>query len=577
MKKSSDNIVKNQAQRLGKSVDGLVGVARTGSIGGVINSSNKGVGHGSFGVNKKTIQPKAPPGVRVTKIGGGPLQRQPQRPVATVGQPRVTAQEVIRRKDKDDLDSSLNAIDLQESKAAKKHDSKRKARRRKIIKRVVLAIVILAVLVFGYVAVKAFIASNKTFQGGFIGFIQKTSLKQDANGRSNILVFGTSEDSEGGNHPGGNLTDSIMLLTIDQNKKDAFMISLPRDFWVKLDQPCSVGYEEKLNTVYMCASDDGKYEQNGADALRKKVGEILGMDIQYYAHLNYKVVADAVDAVDGVQVTIETDDPRGIYDPNFDWMCKHQCKMVNYKQGETVTLDGAHALALARARNAQGGYGLPGGNFDRERNQQKILRALQDKALSAGTLTNLGKVTGLIDALGNNLRTNVNTSEIRTILDLAQEIKGEKLQSIALDEEGSAVVTTGNHLGRSVVMPVAGVYNYSGIQALITKKINGSAAGASEESDKQENATVSVYNGSGIAGLAKKSSDELKAKGLTIGDVGNAPGGARQQTVIYQTSNNMPKTKALLEAHYGVSVTTGQSPVAGNGANFVIILGTSAQ
>ncbi len=578
MKKSRDNL--NSGFTVRKSVDGMVGVPRTRGVGGVVNgNSHQSTPHNGI-LNKKTIQVNPVTNIRPVPRPIGANVRPVQRPVpvngqAGTGHPRprskVTAQDVINRSEKKDLDSSLSAIDLQEKKPSKKNDPKRKEKRRKIIKRVAIAVAIIIILVIGYVVVKAVIAGNKSFQGGMLGFVQKSKLQQDANGRSNILIFGTSEDSDGGNHPGGNLTDSIMVLSLNQTKKDAYMISLPRDLWVKLDAACSVGYEEKLNTVYMCASDDGKEEQKGADALRKKVGQVLGLDVQYYAHLNYKVVADAVNAVGGVDVKIETEDPRGIYDPNFDWMCKHQCKMVNYKNGEIAHLDGLHALALARARNAQGGYGLPGGNFDRERNQQKILRALQEKALSAGTLSNLGKITGLIDALGNNLRTNINTSEVRSLIDLAQEIQGDKLQSIALDKEGEAVVTTGNYLGRSVVMPVAGIFDYSGIKSLISKNL-------SDNQVAKESATVAVYNGSGIAGLAKKSADELKAKGLSIGEVGNAPGATRQTTEIYQVGDGLPATKALLESHYNVKVTTGGTPpVSSEGAQFIVILGVSAQ
>lgn len=504
--------------------------------------------------HKKTIQPL------------GDKSRSLERP-----KPRASFNEAMDRAAKSELESSLEAIDAQDKAERKKVSPEKRARRRKLIKRVLIGISLIILLGAGYLGVRAIIANNKSFRGSIFGFVQKAKLKQDTNGRSNILIFGTSEDSDGGNHPGGNLTDSMMVLSINQSKKDAYMVSIPRDLWVKLDSPCSVGYEEKLNVVYMCASDDGKKEQQGADGLRKKIGEVLGLDIQYYAHLNYKVVSDAVNAVGGVQVKIETDDPRGIYDPNFDWTCNYRCKMVNYKNGEVVTLDGPHALALARARNAQGGYGLSGGNFDRERNQQKILRALQEKALSAGTITNIGKVTSLIDALGNNLRTNVDTSEVRTLLDIAQEIKGDKLQSIPLDKEGSAVVTTGDYQGRSIVRPVAGIFDYSDIQALIAKKFNDSPVA-------KEDSIVAVYNGSGIGGLAKREADTLRTKGVTISAVGNAPGETQQDTIVYKIGTGHKVTQAMLEQYYKVKAVGGTPPVgADTGAHFVIILGTSAQ
>src|SRR5690606_36821939 len=109
-----------------------------------------------------------------------------------------------------------------------------------------------------------------------------------------------------------------------------------------------------------------------------------------------------------------SDDPRGIYDPNFDWECNHQCNYVKYPNGP-AHLDGKHAVLLARARDSTGmGYGLADGNFAREQYQQKILVALRDKAASVGTLANPAAVAQLIDSLGNNVRTNVSTGEVKT-------------------------------------------------------------------------------------------------------------------------------------------------------------------
>lgn len=548
-------------KRSNNSIDGFVARQRSSDmVGSPSNPQKIGVARDTHNLNKKSEQPVAAP-VKKRQSVVAPASR--------------TAS--LRGIDTQALDSSLAAIDSQEKAAHKKHSPERKARRRKIVKWTVIVLVLAILIPATYIGVKAMIAGGKSFKGGLLGLIQKAQLKQDGNGRSNILIFGTSEDSDGGNHPGGDLTDSIMLLSVNQEKKDAFMVSIPRDLWVKLDNPCDVGYEEKINVVYRCASDGGKNEQKGADSLRKKVGQILGVDVQYYAHLNYKVVADAVNAVGGVEVKIETDDPRGIYDPNFDWTCNHQCKLVYYKKDEIAKLDGQRALALARARNAQGGYGLSGGNFDRERNQQKILRALQEKALTAGTLTNLGKVTGLIDALGNNLRTNIETSEVRALLDLAQEIKGDKLQSIALDTEGEAVVATGNHLGRSIVRPVKGLYDYTGIQRHVAQKMGGSSAAATPTAPAKP-AVISVFNGSGVEGLAKREGDSLVQKGMKLSGVGNAPGGVRAATTVYQIGEVSEAARKQLEERYKTKVIAGTPPVAvGEEVDFVIILGTSAR
>lgn len=485
-----------------------------------------------------------------------------------VGQPRLGKE---MNATNDDIFEALNSIDNEPTPEEKTRKRKfRKFNLKKTAKWSGISLAAIVLILGGYLLIKGIIAGNNIFGGNIIDALTKNEpLRQDANGRSNFLVFGTAEDSEGGQHDGGHLTDSIMVVSVNQSKDDAYMLSLPRDLWVRYESPCTVGYEGKLNAVYYCASGDGKDEEAGAKALQKKVGEITGLDIHYYAHLNFTAVVDAVDAVGGVDVTIESDDPRGILDRNFDWRCNYRCYYVNYKNGEKVHLDGEHALALARARNAAGGYGLANGNFDREKNQQKIIKALRDKALSAGTLTNVGAVTGLIDALGNNLRTNVQAKEVRTLMDLASRMENDNIISLSLNEEGSSLVTTGPYNGQSIVRPVLGLMDYSGIHAYVKRSM-------SSDPFVREEPHVSVMNGSGVAGVATAESNMLSDMGFIIDLVGDAPTGNYDEIEIYQISSDKTATKAKLESKYGVKVKTTPPPMSVVGTtDFLIIVGKS--
>ncbi len=480
-----------------------------------------------------------------------------------------------------DISESLRSIDNEaeglgkKSRKARRKDvkgKKPKSKARRIAKWVAIGLAVIIVAVLGYVIYKAIFASNNIFKGNFFDIVQTQPLKQDANGRSNFLIFGTAEDDEGGMHGGANLTDSIMVMSVSQDKKDVYMLSLPRDLWVKLDDPCSLGYQQKLNTVYYCGSNDGADEAAGAASLSKKVGEITGLDIQYFVHLNFTAVVEAVDAVGGVDVTIPDYDSAapGILDRNFDWKCNYNCYYVNYKDGEQVHMDGEHALAFARARNASGGYGLPGGNFNREQNQQLVIKSLREKAVSAGTLTNIGAVTGLIDALGNNLRTNIETKEIRTLMDLATNIPTESITSLSLATEGEELVTTGNYNGQSIVRPIAGLYDYSDIQAYVKQQI-------SSEPHVKEAAMVVVLNGSETPGVAQTLTDSLEEKGFTVGTPGNAPDGTYGKVTIYQLDETKTATAAKLKELYGVDMTTAKPTfsVVGDAA-FVIVIGDAS-
>lgn len=480
-----------------------------------------------------------------------------------------------------DIDDSLKDIDDEtiSGKFGKKETRRQKRRQRRaigkhpsrtkrIIKWVAILLLVIVLAIGGFVAFRAIVAGGNVFQGNLFDLVQNEPLKEDENGRSNFLVFGTAEDSEGGTHEGGNLTDSIMVISVDQDKKDAYLISIPRDLWVDYNTTdCLVGYRGKINAAYLCASNDGQDERAGAAALQAKAGEILGLDVQYYIHLNFTAVVEAVDAVGGVEVTIETDDPRGILDRNFDWKCNYTCFYVKYEQGEVAQLDGERALALARARNAAGGYGLAGGNFDREQNQQKIIKALREKAVSVGTLTNLGAVTGLIDALGNNLRTNIETKEIRTLMALGTEISSESILSVSLVDEEEPLVTTGNISGQSIVQPIAGLYDYSDIRRYVNRTLNASPI-------MREDPQVIVLNGGRAAGMAQIESDSLTDQGFTVILVDNAPEGTYDTVEVYQLDETKTASAGKLAAIYGVTVKTETPPASVVGeADFLIILG----
>ncbi len=493
----------------------------------------------------------------------------------SLGTPRI-GKEIGR----DDIDESLREIDDSDldKKTRKKNRRERKNRDRRprnkvihIIKWVLISLGILAALVAGYIFLKAVLAGNSIFKGSFFDIVQSQRLKEDANGRSNFVIFGTAEDDEGGDHGGPNLTDSIMVMSIDQDEKNAYLVSLPRDMWVEYQEVCTVGFQGKLNAVYFCGSNDGEDEAAGAAALQAKAGEITGLDIQYFVHMNFTALVEAVDAVGGVDVTIETDDPRGIYDPSVDWKCNYTCRFVDYEQGEVAHLDGEHALALARARNAQGGYGLPGGNFDREKNQQKIIKALREKAVSAGTLTNLGAITGLIDTLGKNLRTNIETKEIRTIMDLGGAMQTENIISLSLVEDDNRLVTTGMYNGQSIVRPVAGLFDYSAIIEYVDKNLTSDPV-------VKEAAHVTVLNGSATSGLAKTEADKLEALGFVIDGTDNAPDGDYGKAEIYQLDADKTASAAKLKELYGVEIKTTTPPVSVVGeTDFLIIIGSATQ
>lgn len=491
-----------------------------------------------------------------------------------------------------DIDDSLSQID---DPSEQHHERKLSRRERKRLKKegrtraqkirrriimwtsIVLAVALLSV--GGYLLLKAIGASDSVLKGSFIDLIQHQPLKEDENGRSNFLIVGTSEDDPG--HEGGNLTDSIMVISVDQDKKNAYTFSIPRDLYVEYGMACLSGYKGKINVYFSCSNDgeDDAAEQDRLSKTQKFIGDIVGLDIQYGIHVNYTVMRDVVNAIGGtIDVTIDSRDPRGVMDSNFDWKCgkvsqrKVNCPpsghYIDYPNGP-VTLDAEHALYLAQARGDRAPtYGFEQSNFDRERNQQMIAVAIRDKAMSTGTLTNLGAITGLIDALGNNLRTNVETKEVQTLMDVAQNTKTENIQSLDFYSDENRIFTTGTVPGAgSSVYPAAGLFDYSELQSFINKQINS-------EPFMKEEPVVTVLNGSGETGIAQIAADALEEKGFTIDAIDNAPEGTYTRVEVYQINPDKTASAAKLKEIYGVTAKTTTPPASVTGdTDFVVIIG----
>lgn len=478
-----------------------------------------------------------------------------------------------------DIDESLHGIDdidepikklsrRQRRRLEKKSPRKKRSLAVRIIKWILLLLVITALAIGGYTAYKFINAGHNVFQGSILDIFKSQPLKQDSNGRSNFLILGTSEDDPG--HDGANLTDSMLVVSIDQTNKNMYMFSIPRDLYVQYGDNCSDG-QGKINAYFSCVNDGTTPadEQDRLTKTQKLVGDIFGLDIQYGIHVNHTVIKQAVDAVGGVDVDIEgSNGASGVLDRNFDWRCNYTCYLVKYTNG-VHHLDGTHALYLSQARgDVAPTYGLGNSNFDREVNQQKILIALKNKAMSTGTLTNLSSVTKLIDALGNNLRTNIQTNEIRTLMQVASEIKTADIHTISFIGD-NAVMTTDNINGASVVVPSAGTYDYSDVRSLLAKNLSNNAV-------TREDASVVVLNGTTQPGVGKTEADKLTAQGFSITSIDNAPDTSYTKTEVYQIGTGNSATAAKLVSLFKTTIKTTTPPIAVDAnVKFVVIIGAT--
>lgn len=423
----------------------------------------------------------------------------------------------------------------------------------------------------GYYVFNLLNLSGKVFDGNPLGFLKSTELRGEKDGRVNILLVGTSEGDP--DHPGEDLTDSIMVISYTVATKKTVIISIPRDFWVKTKYAST-----KINALYHYGEDaefnEEGYYKGGIGLLQKEVEKITSLDINYYAKINYNAFKESVDAVGGIDVDIQGSDSRGIYDPNFDGQYgKNALKLKNGVQ----TLNGTQALLLARARNANGGYGLAGSDYDRAENQRKMLIALKDKALGVNIFANPLKLNELTDAIGNNIVTDFKTSEARRIYDLAGDPEA-KIESVGLTSENVLKNYTSPGTGAALI-PTSGIGNYQAIIDFIKDAIGPlqpptQATTDSTQATATEDSKVVILNAGAPSGSAKKIADSLPASSsaMVISDSAEKVSGTK--LIVINKDKSISKTSLLskLNATEYSPTSTTYTKLYPN-ADFVILVG----
>lgn len=434
----------------------------------------------------------------------------------------------------------------------------------KIIFRTSLVAVVLVMLLSGFIFGKAWWTTHKVFKGGSDGALALTAnidpslLKGEGDGRVNVLLLGNG----GEGHDGADLTDSIMIASIDPVNKETVLLSIPRDLWVKPDGLWGM----KINAVYSSQKqqylsqhpkDVAGAKKAGEEKLESTIETYMGVPIHYYTMVDFTAFKQAVDAVGGITVDVKED----LVDYNMAW--ENKGNPVLAKAG-VQQMNGTKALQYARSR-----YGSARGDFDRADRQRQVMVAIKEKVLSVGTFANPVKVTQLINTFGDRVVTNLTLSEMMRIYEIAKQIDSSKITSTSLANPDKPLVVTDNVGGQSVVRPAAGLNNYDAIRTFVrTQLIDGYI--------KNENASIIVLNASGRTGAATAKANELKSYGYNVIQVADAgqPGITGTQ-IIDQTKGVKKYTKRYLEQRLGVMSQTSLKTLdlTPYTADFVIVIG----
>lgn len=431
---------------------------------------------------------------------------------------------------------------------------------------------VMAVAVGGLLFGKGYFKLQKVFQGGssaaaLASEVDPTLLKGEGDGRVNVLLLGAG----GARHTGGDLTDTIMVASIDPVNNQAVLLSIPRDLWTKMPNNFMGNYQ-KINAAYeagkykylgkqVLGNADRKAVQAGFQGVDGVIERVAGIPIHYNALVDFTAFSQAVDTVGGITVNA----PEQLRDPTMAWENNRSPILATIGVNN---FNGKQALNYVRSRATSS-------DFARGERQRLVLLALKDKTANLGTLTNPMKLSKLLSAFGDNVQTDISISDMSRMATIMKKVPSSNIQSVGLAEEGNSFVTTGNINGMSVVMPKAGLEDYTKIQAYIRSKLKDGYIA-------KENANVTILNGSGTAGLATTKAEELKSYGYNVGTVANAPTEDYTKTKIIDLSTKETGSKKYtlnyLKKRYNVQTVDKQLPagiVAGQ-ANIVIILGTDA-
>ena len=213
-------------------------------------------------------------------------------------------------------------------------------------------------------------------------------------------------------------SDVNIVATVNPNTNQVLLISIPRDYYVKLHG--TTGYNDKLTHA-------GIY---GVDMSVKTIEDLLGININYYVKVNFSSVIKIVDVLGGVDVYSEyTFTSYSGY--NFT-------KGYNHMNGE-------QALDFARTRKA-----FASGDRQRGKNQQAVIEALIRKCSSASVIT---KYSSLLDSLNGSFQTNMSTKEITSLAKYQlDKMPTWTVKSISLDGGDSYNYTYSYGRSKSYVM-----------------------------------------------------------------------------------------------------------------------------
>jgi len=391
----------------------------------------------------------------------------------------------------------------------------------------------------------------------------------------NILLLGYG----GGNHDGAYLTDSMMVVHIDPKNQKVFLISIPRDIWVKIPTDGETSSYWKINAAYELGLDDTDYpnkksqfkgSDGGGHLAEYMVGQVTGLPISYFVGMDFTGFKHTIDTLGGVDINVETafTDPEYPIDGKETDLCGHQpseipqldqqaastspelvypCRYENlHFDAGLQHMDGERALSYVRSRHSL----QDGTDFGRAKRQRNLLVAVKQKVFSAGFIP---QVIPFMTSLGDDFRTDLTLDDVKTLIQNTGSLNKYKIETLALTDQNYLIDTTSND-GQAILEPKDGLDNWTSIHSYIADQLSGKTEPIA--------AIVQVENGTTIPGLAGLATNKLKNDGIQVIDPITAKSQNNQVTTITVYDKNVSKTDlASIEKEFGVSTVSYAQPI----------------
>jgi LCP family protein required for cell wall assembly len=199
--------------------------------------------------------------------------------------------------------------------------------------------------------------------------------------------------------------DTIIMLHIPATHDQAFLVSIPRDTRFKVPAfPKSryAGGTAKATEAFYWGAQNGGGWAGGAQLLAKTIKNETGISFDGAAIIDFNGFKGVIDALGSIRMCVDHRvTSHHMYMVDGKPLYKADARKLGRLQNPVVhkvgcrEMEGWEALDYARQR-----YGLPNGDYDRQRHQQQLIKSMAKKASSSGVLTDLGKVNKLITAAG---------------------------------------------------------------------------------------------------------------------------------------------------------------------------------